>query len=103
MLRTMATDDESGGAGWTLLKGGLLVLGGLTAVAIFMSLLKPLFIIGVLGGAGYLGYRLLSGGKALGAAKERKALPGSHDDFDRRMRELDAMDRKLDAEIRKRG
>jgi hypothetical protein len=100
----VATEDETG-PGWTLLKGGLLVLGGLTAVAIFMSLLKPLFILGVLGGAGYLGYRLLSGGKALGSGKDRKALPsarrGSDDDFDRRMRELDALDRKLDAEIRK--
>lgn len=102
----MASDGDSG-IGWTLLKGGLLVLGGLAAIGLMMAMLKPLFIIGVLGGAGYLGYRLLSGSKAL-SGKEHKALPGARssaggDDFDRRMRELDALDRKLDAEIRKGG
>jgi hypothetical protein len=98
----MSSDGDSGLA-WPLVKGGLLVLGGLAALSLTMALLKPLFLLGVLGGAAYLGYRLLSGGKAL-EGKEHKALSAgssSGDDFERKMRELDALDKKLDAEIRK--
>jgi hypothetical protein len=102
MLPTMSNDGDSGMA-WPLVKGGLLVLGGLAAIGMAVALLKPLLILGVLGAAGYLGYRLLSGQKAL-EGKERKALTAAsspRDDFDRKMRELDALDKKLDAEIRK--
>lgn len=98
----MASDDESGIA-WPIIKVGLLVLGGLAAVGLVMAMLKPLLIVGVLGGAGYIGYRLSRGAKAL-EGKEHKALPGarsSDDDFERRMRELDALDKKLDAKIHK--
>lgn len=94
--------DDDGSLLWSLLKGGLIVFGGLAAIGLVVSVLKPLFIIGVLGGAGYLGYRLLSKPKELGPGQgSAKALPAD-DDFERRMRELDAMDRKLDAEIKKR-
>jgi hypothetical protein len=101
----MANDDsDAGGAGWTLIKGGLMVLGGLAAlgfaIGLFKALLGPIFLLAVVAGAGYVGYRLLGQGKALGAGKERRSLPSS-DDFDRRMRELDAAEKRIDAEIRK--
>jgi hypothetical protein len=101
MLPRMASDGDSGVA-WPLVKGGLLVLGGFAAIGLAVAVLKPLLLLGVLGGAAYLGYRLLSGGKALEGGKERKAL-SADDDFERRMRDLDALDKKLDAEIRKHG
>ena len=102
MLPRMSSDGESALA-WSFFKGGLLVLGGVAAIGLFMAVLKPLLIIGVLGGAAFLGYRLLSGGKALSSGKEHKALhaASSSDDFERKMRELDALDKKLDAQIRK--
>jgi hypothetical protein len=99
MLPRMPSDGDSALA-WTFFKGGLLVLGGLAAVGLAIAVLKPLLIIGVLGGAAYLGYRLLSGGKAL-EGREHKALHAD-DDFERKMRELDALDKKLDAQIRGR-
>lgn len=98
----MAKDEDSGGAG-SLIKGGLIVLGGLAAIGLVISVLKPLLILGVLGGAGYLGYRLMAGKdtKAVddGGKSRQAALPADND-FDRRMRELEAMERKLDKEIR---
>lgn len=93
--------EDQGSIAWPIIKLGLLGLGGLVAVGIMVAVLKPLLILGVLAGAGYVGYRLFMGSdKALEGAKERKAL-GTGDDFDRKMRDLDAMDKKLDAEIRK--
>ena len=97
----MAKDEDSGGTG-ALIKGGLIVLGGLAAIGLVISVLKPLLILGVLGGAGYLGYRLMAGKdtKAVeGNTRPTKALPADND-FDRRMRELEAMERKLDQQIR---
>ena len=88
---------------WPLIKLGLIGLGGLAAIGLVVAMLKPLLIIGVLAGVGYVGYRLYSGSnRALEGGKDQKAL-GPSDDFERRMRELDAADRKLDAEIRKRS
>ena len=64
----------------------------------------------VLAGAGYLGYRMIAGGgrqKAIGG-RSRRALPAGRgrksggDDFDRKMRELEAIEKRLDAEIGKR-
>jgi hypothetical protein len=99
MLFAMAEDQ--GSIAWPILKLGLIGLGGLVAVGLMIAVLKPLLILGVIAGAGYVGYRLFMGSdKALEGAKERKAL-GTGDDFERKMRELDAMDKKLDAEIRK--
>lgn len=99
MLFPMAQDQ--GSVAWPILKLGLIGLGGLVAVGILVTVLKPLLILGVLAGAGYVGYRLFMGSdKALEGGKERKAL-SADDDFERKMRELDAMDKKLDAEIRK--
>lgn len=96
-------DEKGGSAAWPIIKLGLLGLGGLVAVGIMVSLLKPLLILGVIAGAGYVGYRLFVGSdKAIEGSKERKALP-ANDDFERRMAELDAMEKKLDAEIRKGG
>jgi hypothetical protein len=80
-------------------------LGGLVALGIVISVLKPLIVVGVVGGAGYLGYRLMKKKKALppgGRAGGRKALSaGSGDDFERRMRELEEVERRLDTEIGK--
>lgn len=84
-------------------KGALMGIGGLVALGVVLSLIKPLALIAVAGGAGYLGYRMLSKSKRLGPAAERRALgPASgDDDFNRRMKELDALERKLDREIGK--
>ena len=95
--------EDQGGIAWPLIKLGLIGLGGLAAIGLFISILKPLLIVGVLAGVGYVGYRLVSGSnRALEGGKDRKAL-GPSDDFERRMRELDEAERKVDAEIRKRG
>lgn len=99
MLHAMA--DDKGSAAWPLLRLGLIGLGGLVAIGIVAAVLKPLIILGVIAGAGYVGYRLFMGSdKAIEGPKERKAL-GADADFERKMRELDAMDRKLDEQIRK--
>lgn len=100
----MARSDDEGesNTGMAILKGVIFTIGTVGAVVIALALLKPLFVLGVLGAAGYFGYRMVGG-------KKKKALPGRNprslssggDDFDRRMGELDALDRKLDAEIRK--
>ena len=102
----MAKNDD--GQGMAVAKGALLALGALAAVGIGLSvigligpLLKLTMIVGVIAGAGYLGYRAFGKTKELQASKERKALSSA--DFDRRMRELDALDRQLDQEIRKRS
>jgi uncharacterized membrane protein YebE (DUF533 family) len=99
----MAKDDE--GHGVSVLKGALLALGALAAVGLGLTLVKavfaPLFLIALIGGAGYIGYRAFGKTKELQASRETKALSSS--DFDKRMRELDALDRQLDAEIRKRS
>jgi hypothetical protein len=95
--------EDQGSIAWPIIKLGLIGLGGLVAVGIMVAVLKPLLILGVIAGAGYVGYRLFMGSdKALEGSKERKALKPD-DDFERKMRELDAMDKKLDAEIRKHG
>lgn len=99
----MAKDDE--GHGVSVLKGALLALGALAAVGLGLTVIKavflPLFLLAMVGGAGYLGYRAFGKSKELQAGREQKSLSSS--DFDKRMRELDALDRQLDAEIRKRS
>jgi len=93
--------QDQGSLAWPLLKLGLIGLGGVAAVAILWPILKMAAILGVIAGAGYVGYRLFMGSdKAIEGGKERKAL-SADDDFERKMRDLDAMDKKLDAEIRK--
>jgi hypothetical protein len=95
----MAGDEDSGGVG-AILKGGLIVLGGLAAIGLVISVLKPLLILGVLGGLGYVGYRMVaSKDKAIEGGKSQAALPPDAD-FDRRMRELDKIEKQLDAQIR---
>src|SRR5690606_25951642 len=94
-------DGKGGGGGsGTLVKGALLVGGGVLTVVIALYLLKWLVIVGLLGGAGYLGYRFLTRDKALtsgDAAPEKELRSG--DDFERKMRELEAIERRLDREI----
>ena len=114
----MAHDDDgindSSQAG-AVFMGALLTLGGIAALWMFVGvglfLLKNVLFFGLLGGAGYLGYRMIAGGgkqKAVGGRRSQKALgPGrrggnSSDDFERKMRELDAIEKRLDAEIGKR-
>jgi hypothetical protein len=88
-------------------KGILMGLGGLVVLGVVVGTLKallfPMFVVGVLTGVGYLGFKMIGESKkAVSGAKQHKALadkPG--DDFERKMRELEAIDRQLDAEIRK--
>ncbi|MBC8070604.1 MAG: hypothetical protein IAG13_19890 [Deltaproteobacteria bacterium] len=101
----MSKSDD--GQGFAVAKGALLALGGLAAIGIGLALLPAVFgllklamIVGVIAGAGYLGYRAFGKTKALGEAKDRKMLSSA--DFDRRMRELDQVDRQLDKEIGRR-
>ncbi len=112
----MAHDDDGNDSGHTgaVIKGVLLTLGALMALSITFSLgiflLKNVIFFGLLGGAGYLGYRMIAGGggkKAISGGRSQRALGsgrnrGSSDDFERKMRELDAIEKRLDAEIGKR-
>lgn len=99
-------DDEV-----TLPKGLVLVAGGLFAIgagffvfnyvfALLFMLFKATVALGMIAGGGYLGYKLLTRDRALGEGESsrRKALPPA-DDFERKMRELEAMEKALDAEI----
>ena len=109
-------DDDRPSVASRFAKGSLLVLGGLFALVIatkllfglFFAVLGPVMFVGALAGAGYLGYRLVAGGgkrKAIEGRRGSRALgPGRRkgDDFERKMRELDAIERRLDAEISKR-
>ena len=70
MLRPMA--EGQGSVAWPIIKLGLIGLGGLVAVGILVSVLKPLLLLGVIAGAGYVGYRLFMGAdKAIEGGKER--------------------------------
>lgn len=117
-------DDERPSAAGKIAKGALLVLGGLAVlniaaflllgpVLLFFSILSKAVFLGMLAGAGYVGYKLVAGGgeerKAVSGGRQARALgPGrsrggnSSDDFERKMRELEAIERRLDAEISKR-
>ena len=93
-------NGNKGGGSGALVKGALMVGGGILALMIALAILKPLIIIGLLGGAGYLGYRFLSRDKALeGGGETTKKELRSGDDFERKMRELEAIERRLDREI----
>lgn len=110
-------DDDRSSVASRFAKGSLLVLGGLFALMIaarmvfglFFAVLGNVLFVGALAGAGYLGYRLVSGHserKAVQGGRSARALgPGRNrggDDFERKMRELEAIERRLDAEISKR-
>jgi hypothetical protein len=114
--------DEGGLDGWAVARVGLMVLGGIAAVGLVVQMLPLLVGAAAIAGAGYVGYKLVTSGddgqealpeagaarKALpagdggrkrgGAAAERGGSPAL-DDFERRMRELEAIERQLDAEI----
>jgi hypothetical protein len=118
----MSNDDDDKNSGQTgaVLRGGLMALGAIAALWLVVfpllglgfMLLKNAIFFGVLAGAGYLGYRMIAGGsrKALSGGRHRRALPagrggrssGGGDDFERKMRELEAIEKRLDAEIGKR-
>lgn len=114
----MAHDDDGNDSGQTgaVVKTVLMTLGVLAAISLAVKvsfiLLGNLLFFGLLGGAGYLGYRMIAGGNnrkslssrrgprgALGSGRSRGS---SGDDFERKMRELDAIEKRLDAEIGKR-
>ncbi len=95
----MAKHDDDGGQGLSVVKGALIGLGAIAAVSLALKLFWPMLFVAMVAGAGYVGYRAFGKTKELQAGKDRKALSSS--DFDRRMRELEAADRELDAEIRK--
>ncbi|PCC66736.1 hypothetical protein SAMN02745121_00533 [Nannocystis exedens] len=111
-------DDDRPGVAARFAKGSLLVLGGLFALMIaakmvfslFFAVLGNVLFVGALAGAGYIGYRLVAGSgerKAVTGGRSARALgPGRKrregDDFERKMRELEAIERQLDAEISKR-
>jgi len=118
----MSNDDDDKNSGQTgaVIRGGLMALGAIAALwlVVFpvlgfgLAILSKALFFGVLAGAGYLGYRMIAGGgrqKAMGSSRQRRALTagrgrnsGSGDDFDRKMRELEAIEKRLDAEIGKR-
>ena len=90
--------------GFLAIGAGLYLLGYFAAV--FFFVLKAAALAGIVGGAGLLGYRALTRQKILPRAGERaekshKQLPSSRADYDRKMRELEAIERRLDAEISK--
>ena len=92
-------DDESDVVA-SVAKGAIFALGTIAAIGIGLAIVKSVFPVLLVAGAGYLGYRMVRKNKALPASAAPKAL-SSGDDFDRRMAELDAIEKKLDAEIRK--
>ena len=124
MARDDDDDDDRGSSGTgTMIKGGLYALGAVAAVywvvlpLFFVGwwIAKSVFLLAALTGAGYVGYRMIAGGggrgrralrggrrgqKALGTGRRSRGSSG--DDFDRKMRELDAIEKRLDAEIGKR-
>jgi hypothetical protein len=101
----VAEENDGGSLGWTLAKGGLMVLGGLVVLGVVLNFIGPIALVAAVAGAGYLGYRLFGAThkKAIGSGGSRKALrsgDGGSDDFARRMAELDAIEKKLDAQIK---
>lgn len=122
MPRDDDDDDDRGSSVGTMLKGGLYALGAVAAIywvvlPIFFvgfAIAKSVFFLAALAGAGYVGYRMIAGGggerkairgrrgqKALGPGRSRGSSRGGGDDFDRKMRELEAIEKRLDAEIGK--
>jgi len=102
----VADENDGGSLGWTVAKGGLILLGGLIVLGVVLNLVGPLALVAAVAGAGYLGYRLFGAThkKAIegGSRKALRSGDGSSDDFARRMAELDAIEKKLDAQIKDR-
>lgn len=93
-------EDEDAPIWQTALKWGLIAGGGVMGLYMVGSLLYPLFVIGVLGGAGYFAARWLKGQKALpSGGSNAKGLPMSNDEFESKMRELDALEKRYDRDI----
>jgi hypothetical protein len=100
MLPGVATDDQGNDTAMSVAKGAVFALGAIAAIGIGIAALQMVLPLALIGGAGYLGYRMVSKRKALPEGSSPPAL-GSGADFDRRMAELDAIEKKLDAEIRR--
>ena len=91
---------EGGSQTAAIAKGVLLGLGGLVAIGLAFALLKYVIVLGLLGGAAYFGYRALSRSKAIAESTSRPSRSiAEGSDFDRKMRELEAIERQLDREI----
>ncbi len=94
----MADDKDSegkAGGGSVVVKGVLIGLGAIAVLSIAMSLFKLALVALVVGGVGYAGLRLL-GGKELPKGEAPRQLSS---EIDRRMSELDKLDKKLDEQI----
>ena len=92
-----AEDDET--PIWqSALKWGLIGVGGLVALNVFASLMGPIVVIAVLAAGGYFGAKWFKGQKAL-PSSSNKSLPMSNDEFEAKMRELDALEKRLDRDI----
>ncbi|MCA9695609.1 MAG: hypothetical protein R3A51_19830 [Nannocystaceae bacterium] len=88
-----------------ILLGGVVALGvGVVAIqwvfALAFLAVKAAFVLGTVGAVGYLGYRALNRQPAL-PGRNRAALPPSND-YESRMRELERIEKALDAEISRR-
>ncbi|RMH00610.1 MAG: hypothetical protein D6705_00020 [Deltaproteobacteria bacterium] len=83
-----------------ILRAAVVGAGVGVALVLASTVLKPLFILGALGAAAYLGYRASRGPtKALSASSSKALAAPEPDDFERKMAELDALSRRLDREI----
>ncbi|TPV94899.1 MAG: hypothetical protein B7733_12755 [Myxococcales bacterium FL481] len=91
--RAVPNDDENSsiadGIKWALMALGAVVVAGFA--------IKALLPVAVVGGLGYLAYRLFAKSKALPGGG-RRSLPRG-DDYASKMARLDALDRKLDRDL----
>lgn len=109
LMSEFTTGGNDGGGGsiwWLMIKAMLIVVAAYLVFGIVLSLVKYAVVLAILGGAGYLGYKLLFGNntetKALPPAESHKLLNTDLDDddaFKRRLRELEAEDKRINDEI----
>lgn len=89
--------DAPGKGGGTIVKGVLFGLGAIAIIGIALSLFKLALLALVVGGVGYAGLKLLGGsGKQLPSGEQPRQLSS---EIDRRMDELNKLDKKLDEQI----
>lgn len=90
----MSNDDEKSSATESI-KWALMALGAIVVAGWVTSAFLPVLIVG---GLGYLAYRMFNKSKALPGGGRNKSLPRG-DNYASKMAKLDALDRKLDREI----
>ncbi len=86
-----------------MVKGGLILLGGLAAVGLVLSVIKPVLFVAAIAGLSYLGFKVFGSGRKSLPGQDAKALAsGSKNDIDfsRRMAELEKLDKQLDRELK---